>query len=75
MFAPVLLLYIGGVAVGLFASDARAPVRVALAVLWPIGPLAFVVTIGVLVAAAAIAFPWFGVVVAAAGAAAWWFFR
>lgn len=74
MIAPLLLLYIGGVAVGLFASDGRPPARLGLALLWPLGPLAFVVTISVLIVAAAIAFPWFGAVIAAAAALAWWMF-
>jgi len=51
-----LAVYLAGVAVGLWRTDAPWPSRVALAVLWPIGPLAFVVTIAILLAAAPVAF-------------------
>ena len=71
-----LALYIGGVVVGLFGIDARPVERVTLALLWPLGPLAFVATITLLLAASLIAFPLVGVtVVAALAAAAWWIFR
>ncbi len=66
-----LLIYAAGVAVGLFATDARPLTRVALSLLWPLGPLAFVTTIAILVAASAIAFPWAGVLMATA-VALWW---
>lgn len=56
-----LSLYIGGVVVGLWRADARPATRVAIALLWPVGPLAFAVTIAVLVGAALVAFPVFGV--------------
>jgi hypothetical protein len=68
----VTIVYVAGVALGLIVIDAQRPgVRIGLALLWPLGPLAFVVTLGVLVAAAMIAFPAFGAVVIA-GAVAWW---
>jgi len=40
----------------LWRTDAKPMTRVALAVLWPIGPLAFVVTLLVLLAASPFAF-------------------
>jgi len=49
-----LAIYLAGVAVGLWRTDAPLPTRVALAVLWPIGPLAFVVVVAILLAAAPI---------------------
>jgi len=58
-------VYILGVFVGLFAIDARGPARVGLALLWPIGPLAFLVTITILLFASLIAFPMFGAAVLA----------
>jgi hypothetical protein len=67
----VLLVYGVGVLVGLAATDARPAARVGLALLWPAGPVAFVVTLAVLAAAALIAFPIIGAV-ALAGAIAWW---
>jgi hypothetical protein len=70
---PGFLLYIGGVVVGLFATDAPPAGRLALALLWPLAPLAFVTTIALLLIAAAVAFPLFGIVVAGLGAAGWWF--
>jgi hypothetical protein len=70
--SAALFLYIGGVLVGLLLTDGRPAERLALAVLWPLGPLAFIVTVSILLVAAAIAFPVFGVVALAIGAAAWW---
>lgn len=58
-------LYLAGAAVGLAAIDARWPARVGLALLWPIGPLAFVVTVAILVAASFVAFPLIGAIVLA----------
>jgi hypothetical protein len=69
---PGLVLYIGGVVVGLFACDARPAGRIALALLWPVGVVALVVTITLLVVVAAIAFPVIGIGVVAAAGAAWW---
>ena len=70
--SAALFLYIGGVLVGLLLTDGRPAERLALAVLWPLGPLAFIVTVSILLVAAAIAFPVFGVVAVAAAGAAWW---
>jgi hypothetical protein len=61
----VLLLYGIGVLIGLVAIDARPAARVGLALVWPIGPAAFVVTLAVLLAASLIAFPIVGAVVLA----------
>ena len=52
----VLAIYLGGVAIGLWRTDAPLWTRLLLAVLWPIGPLAFVIVVAILVAAAPIAF-------------------
>jgi hypothetical protein len=41
-------LYAAGVVIGLFATDARPLTRIGLAVLWPIGPVAFVLTVSFL---------------------------
>jgi hypothetical protein len=70
--SAALLFYIGGVVVGLLLTDGSPVERLALALLWPLGPLAFIVTVAILLAAAMIAFPVFGVTAAAVGAAAWW---
>jgi hypothetical protein len=52
----LLTIYLIGVLIGLWRTDGSPATKLALALLWPIGPLAFVVTISGLVAAAAIAF-------------------
>lgn len=69
----ILLLYAAGVAVALWRTDGPAGVRFILAALWPLGPLAFGLTVALLIAASFIAFPAMGVV-AAGGALAWWVF-
>jgi hypothetical protein len=68
----VLAIYVLGVAAGLFFTDARPLARVALALAWPIGPLAFVTVVAGLLVAALYIFPWFGAVVAAGIVAGWW---
>ena len=68
-------IYLAGVLVGLVASQGGVATRLALAVLWPLGPLAFVITVAGLLVVAAIAFPVFGVILAVACASAWWFLR
>jgi hypothetical protein len=67
-----LWVYLAGVVVGLGATDGRLGMRLALALLWPLGPLAFVVTVAGLVAASAIAFPVAGAVMGATAGLAWW---
>jgi hypothetical protein len=66
----VALIYTIGVLIGLGATDAKAAARLGLALLWPIGPAAFIVTLATLAAASLIAFPIIGVV--AGGALVWW---
>jgi hypothetical protein len=51
-----LVIYLVGVAIGLWRTDAPLPARLLLAVLWPIGPLAFVIVVAILVAASPLAF-------------------
>jgi hypothetical protein len=64
--SAALTVYLVGVAVGLVMIDARGPARLGLALLWPVGPIAFVVTITILLLALPIAFPVLGTVVLAA---------
>jgi len=68
-------IYVVGVLVGLFATQGGVATRLGLALLWPLGPLAFIITVAGLLVAAAIAFPIFGVIVAAGIVAAWWMLR
>ena len=58
-------LYLAGVVVTLWRTDAGWPTRAAVALLWPVGPMAFAVTVLVLLAASTIAFPVVGALVAA----------
>lgn len=58
-------IYLLGLAVALLAIDARGFARLGLALLWPLGPLAFVVTISILLAASLVAFPVVGAIVVA----------
>jgi hypothetical protein len=67
-----LLVYGLGVAVGLALTDAPPAIRLGLALLWPVGPAAFLVTLGLLAAASLIAFPMIAAIVFAAAAAWWW---
>lgn len=67
-------IYIVGALLAVWRTDARWPTRVALAAVWPVGPVAFVVTVTILLAASLIAFPLVAGTIALAGAAAlWWF--
>ncbi len=68
-------VYLVGVAIGVLAADGGPAARIGLALLWPLGPLALIVTVAGLILVAAIAFPAFGVALAAAAAAAWWTLR
>jgi hypothetical protein len=65
-------VYIAGLGVALWRTDAPLPARLLLAAFWPLGPLAFLVTVSVLLAASLIAFPAFAAGVALSGAVAWW---
>jgi hypothetical protein len=66
-------IYATGAVIALWRTDASWPTRIALAALWPIGPLAFLVTVAILLGASLIAFPMAAGLIALAGAAAWWF--
>jgi hypothetical protein len=66
------LVYVAGVVWGLFVIDAHPGVRIGLAVLWPLGPAAFVVTLTLLLAASLVAFPMFGLAVAVAAGLVLW---
>jgi hypothetical protein len=50
-------VYVAGIVWCILVSDARPAERVTLALLWPLGPLAFVLTVIVLLAASVIAYP------------------
>ena len=68
-------LYLVGVIVGLLATQGGMGTRLGLALLWPLGPLAFIITVAGLLVVASIAFPWFGGILAVAIGAGWWLLR
>jgi len=68
----MLGVYLVGVVVGLVATQGGAGTRLLFALLWPLGPLAFVITVTGLLVVAAIAFPVFGVILAAGIGTVWW---
>ena len=66
-------IYLAGVAVALWRTDAAWPTRTAVALLWPLGPAAFLITVLGLLAASLIAFPGVGALIAAGALLlAWW---
>ena len=75
VWALSAVLYVAGVAWGLIMIDARPAARVGLALLWPLGPLAFVLTITILITASLIAYPAFGAAVLLTAAVVWWALR
>ena len=68
-----LAIYVAGVVWGLMVGDARPAARIALALAWPLGPIAFAVTITVLLFASLIAFPALGIAALIAAGVAWLF--
>jgi hypothetical protein len=52
-----LLIYLAGVIVGLAVMRDRWPVRLMTALVWPLGPIAFVIVTAVLLVTAAILWP------------------
>ena len=67
-----LAIYVAGVVWGLLKIDATPATKIALAILWPLGPIAFAVTLTILLAASLIAFPLWGAAVVVAAAMWWW---
>ena len=65
-------VYVAGIVWCILVSDARPAERVTLALLWPLGPLALVVTVIVLLAASVIAYPLVAVPVLTAMAVVCW---
>jgi hypothetical protein len=66
------LIYVAGLLLCIFVSDARPAERLMLAVLWPLGPLALVVTLVVLLLASVVAFPLIMVAMLSVIAIVWW---
>ena len=54
---PALTVVYGvGVLLGVILGDARPAARLGLALAWPLGPLAFIITVAMLLAATPVAF-------------------
>ena len=70
-----LLIYAVGAVVALAFTEARLPARVALALVWPVCPLAFVLVVSLLLVAALYIFPVFGAIVAVGAAAGYLLLR
>ena len=69
-------IYAAGVLIALWRTDAHWSTRIAVAVLWPLGPLAFLVTLAILLAASLIAFPLIaGGIAVIGGLGVWWLTR
>jgi hypothetical protein len=71
----VITVYVAGVLWSLLKSDARPSERVVLSLLWPLGPLAFLVTLVILLAASMIAYPLVMIPALALVALFWWAIR
>jgi hypothetical protein len=67
----ILWVYLAGVAIGLTVTKGGVGTRIVLALLWPLGPIAFVVTSAGLLVVGGVAFPVFGLILAAAAAGVW----
>ena len=65
------IVYVVGVVVGLVCGDAHPAHKLMLALLWPLGLVAFVVTLGVLCVASLIAFPLVACALLAASVILW----
>jgi hypothetical protein len=65
-------LYLAGIAIAMWRTDASWATRTAVALMWPLGPFAFIVTVLILIAASTIAFPVVGAVVVAGALLGWW---
>ena len=72
MLTAALIVYVVGVVVGLLRVDASPVTRLVVALLWPVGAIAGVVTISGLVLMAMVMFPVLGVAVVAGAAVMWW---
>jgi hypothetical protein len=70
-----LVVYAAGVAVGLWRIDGSPVARLTIALLWPLGVVAAIVTITALVLAAMVLFPLVGVAGVLTLALMWWVVR
>ena len=71
----VLIVYLAGVLVALWRTDAAPLRRAGLALVWPLALLACAATLTVLSGAALLLFPLVGITACAVAAGAWWYLR
>jgi hypothetical protein len=71
----LLLIYAAGVIIGLLVIDETLPKRLGLAALWPLGPLAFLLVITILLLALPIALPRAAAALAALLVTGWLIYR
>ena len=57
MTFAILAIYLAGVLIGIAVIRDRWPARLGLALVWPLGPIAFVVVVAILLVTAAILWP------------------
>jgi hypothetical protein len=69
----LIVVYAAGVVVGVLRVDASPPTKATVALLWPLGVAAAVVTISGLLLAALVLFPMLGAAAVIAAVAGWWF--
>ena len=62
------VIYVAGCLVAFVATDAGWPTRAGLAIIWPLGPLAFLATASLLLMVSLVAFPLVGLSVLAGAA-------
>jgi uncharacterized membrane protein YdcZ (DUF606 family) len=72
MLTAALIVYAAGVLVGLLRVDAAPLTRIVVAVLWPLGLVAGIVTGSLLVLATMVLFPRLGAATVLAGVLIWW---
>jgi hypothetical protein len=65
MVSVLIAIYVAGAVLGVIGVDGTLTTRVGIALLWPLGLLAFILTVAMLILVAAIAFPAFGVALVA----------
>jgi len=73
MVLTPVVVYAAGVAVGLWRVDGSPAARLIVALLWPLGLVAAVVTIGALLVSAAVLFPMVGLAALVVGGLLWRF--
>jgi hypothetical protein len=72
VLTPALILYVAGVLLGVLRVDGGPATRLVVALLWPVGVAAGVLTVGSLVLVAMVVFPLVGAAAAATAVLLWW---